>query len=238
MIAYAPYTFLIVSLLIIPLLVVGLCKWADRTIRRRCHWTKSYGWLVSLIAVLCIWSFTIYGSTIGFQQLEVNHYTYSSPTIPKVFDGYRIVQFSDAHVGSYSGSKQWILEKAIDSINAQQPDIIVFTGDLQNIEPCELDEHLQVLSRLKAKDGVYSILGNHDYDFYNKGIKGGELKGELSKEVQETIQKEREMGWQVLLNEHDVIRRGSDSIVIAGMENDGDGKRFPQRGDIEKTLNM
>ena len=231
MIAFAPYTFLIVSLLVIPLLVAWGCKVADRHIKRKRHWKKSYGWLISILLVLTIWAMVIYGSTIGFDKLEVCHYTFRSPALPSAFDGYRIVHFSDAHVGSYSGDRQWIREKAVDSINAQHADLIVFTGDLQNIRAQELDEHMQVLSRLKAKDGVVSVLGNHDYSMY---IKGTEEEKEANDQA--VICKERAMGWTLLLNQHHVIEREGQRIVIAGMENDGNGTRFPQLGDISKTL--
>jgi len=231
MVTYAPYTFLIVSLLVVPLLVVWACRVIDRHVQRRWHLKKSYAWVASLLLVLAIWATVIYGSTVGFQKLEVHHYTFRSAALPPTFDGYRIVHFSDAHVGSYSGDKRWILEKAIDSINAQHADLIVFTGDLQNIEPLELDEHMQTLSRLKARDGVYSVLGNHDYSMYFKGSEQQKKAND-----QAVIRKEREMGWTLLLNEHCTIERDSDHIVIAGMENDGNGTRFPQLGDIGKTL--
>ncbi len=231
MIAFAPYTFLIVSLFVIPMLVVWGCKVIERHTKRKRHWKKSYGWVISLLFVLAIWAAIIYGSTIGFQKLEVHRYTFQSPALPPAFNGYRIVHFSDAHVGSYSGNKKWILEKAIDSINAQRADLIVFTGDLQNIEAQELDEHMQTLSRLKAKDGVYSVLGNHDYSMYLKGTE--RQKQDNDKAV---IRKEQEMGWTLLQNEHCIIEREGERIIIAGMENDGNGKRFPQLGDINKTL--
>ena len=109
--------------------------------------------------------------------------------------------------------------------------MIIFAGDLQNIQPQELYPHIDVLSTLKAKDGIYSVLGNHDYAEYigcDEAIKAANCK--------ETISLERQMGWHVLLNEHCTIERGKDHIILAGMENDGDGKKFPQKGDIEKTL--
>ena len=231
MIAFAPYTFLIISLFVIPMLVVWGCKVADRHIKRKRHWKKSYGWMISIFLVLAIWAAVIYGSTIGFQKLEVQRYTFHSPALPPAFNGYRIVHFSDAHVGSYSGDRKWILEKAVDSINAQHADLIVFTGDLQNIEAHELDEHMKTLTRLKAKDGVVSVLGNHDYSMYVKGTE--RQKQDNNKAI---IRKEQEMGWTLLQNERHTIEREGQRIIIAGMENDGNGKRFPQLGDISKTL--
>ena len=156
---------------------------------------------------------------------------YTSKELPKAFDGYKIVLFSDAHVGSYMKHNNWVLQRAIDSINAQRPDLIVFTGDLQNIQPQELYPHIDVLSTLKAKDGVFSVLGNHDYADYIGADKVTKVAN-----CRETVSLERQMGWTVLLNEHRTIERDTSHIVIAGMENDGNGEIFPLRSDIHKTL--
>jgi hypothetical protein len=192
---------------------------------------KNYGNLIGLMAVPCIWYILVYGSFWGFNKLEVNHHQYRSNELPKAFDGYRIVVFSDAHVGTYTGSKQWLLQRAVDSINAQKPDMIVFCGDLQNIQPSDLYKQVDILSQLKAKDGVFSVLGNHDYAEYVKLDNAGKVAN-----CRETISLERQMGWTLLLNTHRTIERGKQHIILAGMENDGDGKHFPQKGDINKTL--
>ena len=192
---------------------------------------KNFGNLVGLLCVPVIWYILFYGIFIGFNKLEVNRHTYTSPALPEAFDGYKIVLFSDAHVGSYTERNEEVLKRAIDSINAQQPDLIVFVGDLQNTQPQDIYRHIDVLSSLKAKDGIYSILGNHDYGDY--------ICGNTARKVancRETISLERQFGWTVLQNEHRDISRDKSSIVIAGMENDGDGIKFPQKGDVIKTL--
>ena len=202
---------------------LGFCK----LFRRK----KNYGNIIGLLGVPILWFILIYGSFVGFQKMEVNHQTYTSSDLPKAFNGYKIVLFSDAHVGSYTEKSQWILQRAVDSINAQKPDMIVFTGDLQNIQPKDIILHQDILSQLKAKDGVYSVLGNHDYAKY---VNCNEAK--KAENCRQTIQIERQMGWTLLLNEHRTIRRGKNQMIIAGMENDGDGKKFPQKGNIKKTL--
>ena len=219
---YAIPFFLIMGLVVVPLLLVLLCRW----LMPRRHWRKG-----AIACTLIVWGLVLYGHLVGYQQLEVHRYDYVSADLPQAFDGYRIVQFSDAHVGTMTGSRQWLLQRAVDSINALQPDVIVFTGDLQNLHPDELREHLAVLRQLHAKDGVYSILGNHDYPTYLDCDEA--TKASL---VKQTIQLEREMGWRLLLNEHSIVRRDSDSIVIAGMENWGNVKRMPRKGDVKKTL--
>ena len=192
---------------------------------------KNYGNLTGIASIPLIWLMVGWGSSLGFNKFEVNHIEYASSDIPKAFDGYKIVIFSDAHVGSYQKRNSDVLQRAIDSINAQKPDMIVFTGDLQNIQPSELYPHREVLGSLQAKDGIYSVLGNHDYASYlgcDEAVKAANDK--------EIISLQRQMGWTVLLNEHRTIQRDTSSFILAGMENDGDGKRFPQKGDIAKTL--
>ena len=202
---------------------VGFCKIF--------HSKRNYGNLLGLLTVPVLWFILLYGSFVGFQKLEVNRQTYTSSDLPAAFNGYKILLFSDAHIGTYNGSRQWMLQRAIDSINAQHPDMIVYTGDLQNIQPKDIYEHVDILSSLKAKDGVFSVLGNHDYAKYVECSEAQKVAN-----CRETISLEKQMGWTVLLNGHRIIQRGKDHLIIAGMENDGDGKRFPQLGNINKTL--
>ena len=199
--------------------------------KKSTHPHKNYGNLIGLVFVPILWFILIYGSFVGFSELEINRHTYTSPDIPKAFNGYRIVQLSDAHVGSYTDSRKEILQRAVDSINTLRPDLIVFTGDLQNVKPEELYSQMDILSRLKAKDGVYSVLGNHDYAKYVDCS-----EAEKAANCREIVSLEKQLGWTLLQNEHRYIERGKSRIVIAGMENDGDGKNFPQKGNISKTL--
>lgn len=232
------YLFLL-GLVIIPMWTFSICS----LLGKACSWIvrkckkhpkakpHNYGNLMGTLSVPAVWFVLFWGTFVGFNKLEVNHQTYVSEKIPEAFDGYRIVLFSDAHVGSYQKHNSWLLQRAVDSINAQKPDIILFVGDLQNIQPTELYPHIDVLEKLKAKDGVYSVLGNHDYAEYvgvDEAMKVANCR--------ETVSLERQMGWNVLLNEHGTIEHGKDHMILAGMENDGDGKRFPQKGDVDKTL--
>ena len=222
---------LLLGLIAVPKAIFMLCSIIGLGICRLFRRKKNYGNMLGLMTVPVIWYILFYGSFVGFQKMEVNHQIFTSADLPKAFNGYKIVLFSDAHVGSYTENNQWILQRAIDSINAQKPDMIVFTGDLQNIQPKDILPHQSILSKLKAKDGVYAVLGNHDYAKY---VNCDEAK--KAENCRQLIKIEREMGWTLLLNEHRTIQRGKSKIVIAGMENDGDGKRFPQKGNIKKTL--
>ena len=216
---YAIPFFFFMGLIVAPLVFSLLCRW----LAPRRHWRKA-----AIVCSLLAWGLVFYGYFVGFSTLEVRQFEYASADLPEAFDGYRIVQFSDAHVGSYNGS---MLENAIETINAQGADAIVFTGDLENLHPDELEPQMSVLSQLHAKDGVFSVLGNHDYPTYLDCDEA--TKAAL---VEQTIKLERKMGWKLLLNEHSIVRRDSDSIVIAGMENWGSMKRMPRKGDVKKTL--
>ena len=229
---YILYIYLLLlGLIAIPKAVFMVFSMMGLGVCRLFHTKKNVGNLIGLLCVPVIWYILLYGSFVGFNKLEVNRYTYTSPDLPKAFDGYQVVLFSDAHVGSYTARNQYVLQRAIDSINAQHPDMIIFAGDLLNIQPADLYPHMNTLSKLKAKDGIYSVLGNHDYAEYlscSEAIKAANCK--------ETISLEKQLGWTLLNNESLILSRDKDHIVVAGMENDGDGKHFPQKGDIKKTL--
>ncbi len=219
---YAIPFFFFMGLIVAPIVFALLCRW----LAPRKYWKKA-----ALVCTIVIWALVGYGHLVGFSELEVHQIEYASADLPKAFDGYRIVQFSDIHVGSYIGANEGLGKRVVDSINAQQADLIVFTGDLENLRPEEVASRMNVLSQLHAKDGVYSILGNHDYPIYLDCDDATKAKY-----LEQTKQYEREMGWKLLLNSHDVIRRDSDSIIIAGMEDWGTVKRMPRKGDVKKTM--
>ena len=116
-------------------------------------------------------------------------------------------------------------------VNDLHPDLIVFTGDLVNSSADELDNFMEILPQLRAKDGVYSILGNHDYCEYHHYDTPDGARSNL----REVIRRERGFGWDVLLNEHRFIHRGTDSIAIIGVENEGKPP-FPSFADLPKAM--
>jgi len=188
---------------------------------------ETVGWILAFLSL----GVFIYGMEVGSKQLEVRHVEFSSEDLPAAFDGYKLVQISDLHLGSMTGSRTELLREAVDSINAQQADAVVFTGDLQNKEPNEVLPHIDLLSRIKAKDGIFSVLGNHDYAEYIDQSDPYVVSGNLGmiRSIQE------DLGWSLLNNGHRTITRDTSSIYIAGMENDGEG-RFPQLGNIQYAL--
>ena len=209
--------------LLVPCLLV-IVGWFMRRRHRR--------WAVTLVtlALLALLAY-LYGRCYTSQQLVVRRVTFASADLPEAFDGYRIVQFSDAHVGSMTGRREDLLRRAVDSINAQQADVVVFTGDLLNSSYKEIEPHRQLLSSIKAPDGVFSVLGNHDYAEYMDQSDPFAVNEQLgrSRAIHD------ELGWHLLCNSWQRIHRDSASIVIAGMENDGEG-RFPQLGNHNMAL--
>lgn len=221
---------LLLGVMVAPKFVFSACSFLGWAHCRFHHTHNNWGNLVGLVAAVAVDVIVIYGCTIGFSRLDIRHVEYSSPDLPEAFDGYKIVQFSDAHVGTYGSSHASVLRKAVDSINAQNADLVVFTGDVQNMEPKELYQFTPLLSSIRAKDGIFSVLGNHDYAQY---IKASDEKKAANE--RELVSLEQQFGWDLLMNSNRAIRRNGDSIVIAGMENDG-RPPFPQKADIRKTI--
>ena len=203
----------IMGVYVIPKVLIALCGAIGSLARMMVHSRRNWGIpLGGVLAALSVYV-TIYGSTIGFNKFEVKRVEFTSSRLPKEFDGYRIVLFSDAHVGSFTGNSRKVLVDAVDSMLALKPDAIFFLGDIQNTRPEEMEEHVPTLSRLKASDGVYSVMGNHDYSKYM----GGTMEEKLAEE-EKTKKYQRDMGWKLLLNEHVSIHHGNDSIVVAGLK--------------------
>lgn len=221
------YLFML-GLIVVPKLLFVLSSIVGRLMRRLLKLKRNWGNYFGLLLVLAELYVLFTGSMVGNDRLAVRHVTLEFDDLPEAFDGYRIVQFSDAHLGSMHPE---LLRRAVVEINSQHPDIIVFTGDLQNMSPQELPRHATTLIHLHANDGIYSILGNHDYSLYMPKLT---MKQRLDNE-RLTRNFQNSIGWDLLLNERRIIRRGQDSIVIAGEENDG-RPPFPQKANLAKTL--
>lgn len=172
----------------------------------------------------------LYGAAFGWRRLHVDRTDFKVEGVPERFKGYRVVQISDLHLGTY-GSDTRFVQQIVNSVNLCRPDLIVFTGDLINITPDEITPFVRTLSGLRAKDGVYSVLGNHDYCIYNST----KTASELAREVRRVIKAQQMMGWHVLQNEHVGIVRGSDTLYVAGVENIGKPP-FPAVGSLTKAM--
>jgi predicted MPP superfamily phosphohydrolase len=151
--------------------------------------------------------------------------------LPDAFDGYKLTQISDVHSGSFDNIDK--VEYAIDLINEQQSDIILFTGDMVNNKAIEMEPYRDIFKKLKAKDGLYSVLGNHDYGDYVKWDSEEEKKQNL-KDLK-AIQKD--IGFDLLLNENRFIDKDGQRIALVGVENWGKGG-FKKAGDLKKASNL
>lgn len=217
----------ITALVVLPKFSFVLCSLAGRLARRMLKLRRNWGNYVGLVLVLAELYILFHGTMVGTDRLNVRQVTIEFDDLPKAFDGYRIAQFTDVHLGSM---KDELMLRAVTAIDDMRPDLIVFTGDIQNMGPDELPSFAQTLKRLKAKDGVMSVLGNHDYSRYVNLPPDEALRNERM-----TRDFETSLGWQLLLNDNRIVRRGSDSIVIAGGENDG-RPPFPAKADLKKAM--
>ena len=179
---------------------------------------------LSLMALMWV------GAGYTCHHIMVTREVFYSKNLPESFDGYRIVQISDLHVGTW-GKNPEFLKNMVDTINALNPDLVVFTGDIVNQKSGELTPFLSVLSGMKAKDGVYSILGNHDYGDYVDWPTPADKERNLLR----LKDYQRRMGWRMLNNESVFIHNGKDSILLIGVENWGDPP-FPQYGDLDRAI--
>ena len=197
------------------------------------HWSATLSAIIHIIgaaaaAALC--GCCIYGFAAGTRRLEVRRADITFANLPAAFDGYRIVHISDLHVGTVSPQSTF-LKKLVTQVNQLDADAILFTGDLVNSSPDELAHHLDILAGLKARDGVWSVLGNHDYCMYARY----DSPDGAARSLQRLISLQRRMGWQLLLNECAAVERDGQQIAIVGVENDG-RPPFPSRGDLKKAL--
>ena len=168
----------------------------------------------------------LYGMIKGRYNFKVLQYELAFDDLPEAFDGFTITQISDIHSGSFDNKSK--ISYAVDLINEQQSDVILFTGDLVNNAAEEMNDWKGLFSTLKAKEGVYSILGNHDYGDYVKWERKEDKINNLNK--LKNIQSE--MGWDLLLNENRFIKRDGQKIAIIGVENWGENG-FKQAGDLD-----
>lgn len=191
----------------------------------RLKWLTRAGLCGAVIIFLSMW----WGALFNRFTLDVKPVEVTIPNLPESFDGYTVVQLSDLHVGTYNTDTTYV-EKLVEEVNSLDADLIVFTGDIVNRKTSELIPFMKTLSRLKAKDGVISILGNHDYGDY------ASWKTEKAKQdnLELMVNCQKRMGWRLLLNETEYIKRGEDTLAVIGVENIGDPP-FRSYGDLNKA---
>lgn len=191
------------------------------------HFHESY---IGLAIALFTMAYLIFGATEGKQHFQVKEVTIESKDIPQEFNGYRIVQLADIHAGSWANNTA-PMQKAVNIINNLQPDLIVFTGDLVNNLASELDAFIPVFSQLKARQGVYSVLGNHDYSTYIQWNTPQQQEAQLDS----LKAKQAQMGWTLLNNRHVKLYQQNDSIALIGVENSG-RPPFPDHAQLNEAM--
>ncbi len=169
------------------------------------------------------------GITFGKYRHTVRRVRINFKNLPKSFKGYKIIQISDVHSGSFSDPGK--LEHAIELINEQNPDLVLFTGDMVNNVADEFKPFIPLFSKIKAKDGKFAVLGNHDYGDY---VTWTSLEAK-KKNLDTLIDYEKQAGFDMLRNEHRIIEKNGEKIYILGVENWG-LKPFPQFGRLDDAL--
>jgi uncharacterized protein len=170
----------------------------------------------------------IYGMTIGKYNYKVIKQSIFFPDLPDAFDGFTITQISDVHSGSFDNPEK--ISYAIDLINEQNSDMILFTGDIVNTHAKEMDPWIETFNKIKKHEfGKYSVLGNHDYGEY-VDWPSAKAKLENFNAIKSLY---GQIGFNLLLNEHTFIKKGNDKIALVGVENWG--KNFKQAGDLNKA---
>ena len=150
--------------------------------------------------------------------------------LPLAFKGFKIIHISDIHSGSLK-DKAAVL-KGIELIEKQNADIVLFTGDLVNDRASEMQDWMDVFGKIKAPNGVFSTLGNHDYGDYVKWDTAEEKKQNL-----EALKKvHQDLGWRLLMNENTSIEKSGEKIKIVGIENWGAKARFPKYGKMDLAM--
>ena len=217
---YMLYTFFaVLAPKALGMVVYGIGRWMK----------KRFSALCAFIVAALVFGVMWWGAIVTPGKVEVKEVELAFDRLPDAFDGYRIVQWSDAHLGTYDGHTA-IVEKQVQAINDLHPDLICFTGDLVSRETNEAEPYREILSRLHAPDGVFSVLGNHDYDNY---VHWDDENAKLA-DRKALCDLQTGIGWRLLNDDHAIIRRGNDQLVLIGTENFGD-RPGEKRGNLAKA---
>ncbi len=172
----------------------------------------------------------VYGMVKGAYKYKVHKLDLVLKNLPAAFEGLKIVQISDVHVGSFY-DKDAVL-RGVNLLMDEKPDIVFFTGDLVNNEAAEFDSYKEIFGLIKAPMGIYSILGNHDYGDY----KYWETEGAKRKNLENLKDHHSSIGWRLLMDEHIYLKKEGAKIAIAGVQNWGAKGNFPKYGNLKKAL--
>ncbi|MBO3271524.1 MULTISPECIES: metallophosphoesterase [Hymenobacter] len=169
----------------------------------------------------------VWGIVRGGTDYQVKRRVLRFPNLPASFDGFKILQISDLHTGSFTSKEP--LQRAVKIINDQQADLIFMTGDLVNNVATEVEEHIETLAGIRSKRPIYSILGNHDYGDY---VQWESLEAKRAN-LERLMQNHAKIGWELLMDENRVVEHNGEKIAILGVQNWG--TKFVQHGNLAKA---
>jgi len=183
------------------------------------------GWILGAAVFLSLMAGTIFWQF----DFRVRRQEIVLKDLPPRFDGLKIVQFSDVHLGTWPSKQK--LSVAMNMINSLNPDIIFFTGDMFNYCTADGKGFESILKTLHAPYGIYAIMGNHDYgDYLNWPSMAAKQKN-----IIDLRNYYKNLGWKLMLNANEILKKGNDSIAIIGVENWGATHRFQRFGDVAKA---
>lgn len=183
---------------------------------------------LAVIAAALPFTSLLYGMYKGKYNYKVLNYILEFDDLPKAFDGYQITQISDIHSGSFDDTEK--IKYGIDLINEQDSDLILFTGDLVNNKADEMEGWIDVFKKLEAKEGKYSVLGNHDYGDYIQW----ESETKKTENLERLKDIHKQIGFDLLLNDNRILEKEGEKLTLIGVENWGAGG-FKKAGDLEKA---
>lgn len=182
----------------------------------------------ALVAATVPFGAFTYGIISGAHDYRIKRLTVSLPNLPKAFDGISIGQLSDIHSGSFFNKTA--VKGGVEMLVKEKPDVVFFTGDLVNNETSEVKDYIEVFNKVKAPLGVFSVTGNHDYGDYHNW----ESAHAKAQNFQDLIRAHRELGFDLLQNEHRWLEVDGEKIAIIGNENWGAG-RFTKYGKLDQA---
>ena len=188
---------------------------------------RAFASKVALVAAAVPMTTMIWGIVKTAYNFKIHREKLKFKKLPAAFSGLKIVQISDIHTGSLQQNSQ--LQKAVDLVLEQKPDVIVFTGDLVNNRSDEALPYIHILQQLKAPMGVFSILGNHDYGDYE----GWQSPEDKEKNMELMYDIHQQAGFNLLLNEHVLLEKDGEKIALIGVENWGANLNFKKYGRLQ-----
>jgi len=207
-------------------------KYFMRLFKTKVHY-RYFGY--SAFALCAVWNLmALYGFGFGRFSYETNEIEYVDSRVPEAFDGYRIVHISDFHLGGFIGHEAFV-DTLVSVINSHKPDLICFTGDMVSYSHQEAIPFIYTLRSLRARDGVFAVLGNHDYGVYDTQFQS-DVERDADRAKLITLMNDS-IDWRLLQNENYFIRHGQDSLCILGLENQAYGLRQKVRkGNMRETM--